>query len=637
MNVTCQDDTGCPVLLNSECVFYEGASLPDTGINTNDDLQIVIQKLNTAIASGGGDFWNLATGATLIGVNNIISNVAEQLLFDGTWIATSNLQSHVIFGGNFTGRALQPSDNLYGYTFSPTMTAGSSGTYRAAVNIEPTFVGSGSNFALRSIGSNVFVGAQHLFFNAAGSEGVVIQGNNYNFSGASVSISAIGFGYTVVSDDTTISGSSNILELDSSGIIITLSSTNTFREALDYSGNYVARSYITKGYADITYWPLNGTGIFTGNVEIQAGNNNWDFISGSGNINLSSTLGDIQLVTISGGLNLDGGSFGLVGNTSGNLSVTSGTLQLDAANAINIIASNTLQLSSSAQDIVMTSENLDVSANNTITFTSISLIISINGDSGSTGEALVSDGAGGVIWGSVGGGWSTSGATAITANTSQAGAFTNDFQLNEVIITQNVQTSGSPRALYITGGQHTTLAASTEASTVYIDPTGGGVVQFATGALGTQRSVVILGGTYAFVASSTITDAATLGIAGAAGTGTNASITNSHGILVSTIGVGSNVTNSYGITVNAMTGATNNYAAQLLGGRGVIFGNIAVNPSTVANAIVIHSRDSSDGATNSTLALQTEQSPEATATFTQTHRIKIWWNGTEYWLPLDAV
>lgn len=63
MNVTCQDDDGCPVLLNAECVFYEGAALPDTGINTNDDLQTVIEKLNTAIAAGGGGgVWGSITG-----------------------------------------------------------------------------------------------------------------------------------------------------------------------------------------------------------------------------------------------------------------------------------------------------------------------------------------------------------------------------------------------------------------------------------------------------------------------------------------------------------------------------------------------------------------------------------------------
>lgn len=52
MNVTCSSNSECCAILSSKCVFYEGAALPATGIATNDDLQTVIQKLNTAISSG---------------------------------------------------------------------------------------------------------------------------------------------------------------------------------------------------------------------------------------------------------------------------------------------------------------------------------------------------------------------------------------------------------------------------------------------------------------------------------------------------------------------------------------------------------------------------------------------------------
>jgi hypothetical protein len=59
--------------------------------------------------------------------------------------------------------------------------------------------------------------------------------------------------------------------------------------------------------------------------------------------------------------------------------------------------------------------------------------------------------------------------------------------------------------------------------------------------------------------------------------------------------------------------------------------------SALANTIGISARDSSDGSANATLALYLEQAPEATASFTQTHRLKIWVNGTEYYLGLDSV
>jgi hypothetical protein len=73
------------------------------------------------------------------------------------------------------------------------------------------------------------------------------------------------------------------------------------------------------------------------------------------------------------------------------------------------------------------------------------------------------------------------------------------------------------------------------------------------------------------------------------------------------------------------------------GGKGIIFIKNAITDasSSGTSGTIIHAKDSSDA--NSTLAIYTEQTPEATATFTQTHRVKVWWNGAEYWLSLDAV
>lgn len=62
------------------------------------------------------------------------------------------------------------------------------------------------------------------------------------------------------------------------------------------------------------------------------------------------------------------------------------------------------------------------------------------------------------VWAAAGGGgsgWSTSGVTTITANTSQTGAFTNTFNLNSVVVTQNAQNGAVPSAFVINGGAHT--------------------------------------------------------------------------------------------------------------------------------------------------------------------------------------
>lgn len=75
------------------------------------------------------------------------------------------------------------------------------------------------------------------------------------------------------------------------------------------------------------------------------------------------------------------------------------------------------------------------------------------------------------------------------------------------------------------------------------------------------------------------------------------------------------------------------------GGVGVHYIKNAITNASSAgtDGIIIHSKDSSGGSANATLALYLEEAPEATGTFTQTHRLKVWINGTEYYLSLDAV
>ena len=41
----------CPQILDSSCVFYEGPTLLLSGINTNDSIETVIQKLNLKLES----------------------------------------------------------------------------------------------------------------------------------------------------------------------------------------------------------------------------------------------------------------------------------------------------------------------------------------------------------------------------------------------------------------------------------------------------------------------------------------------------------------------------------------------------------------------------------------------------------
>jgi hypothetical protein len=101
------------------------------------------------------------------------------------------------------------------------------------------------------------------------------------------------------------------------------------------------------------------------------------------------------------------------------------------------------------------------------------------------------------------------------------------FKLN---VSQPVSTSGSPTAFTLTGAAHTTLTLSTEATDVNFNLSR--TVQFATGALTTQRAMRVQAPTYSFVGASTITTASTLSISGAPVAGTNATITNAYALNV---------------------------------------------------------------------------------------------------------
>lgn len=45
MNIVCPPNP-CPIRLNSNCVFYTGPNLPNTGIVTNDNLQTSLIKID---------------------------------------------------------------------------------------------------------------------------------------------------------------------------------------------------------------------------------------------------------------------------------------------------------------------------------------------------------------------------------------------------------------------------------------------------------------------------------------------------------------------------------------------------------------------------------------------------------------
>ncbi len=111
-------------------------------------------------------------------------------------------------------------------------------------------------------------------------------------------------------------------------------------------------------------------------------------------------------------------------------------------------------------------------------------------------------------------------ATAIAAQTGTGSTFVVQTGptltgTSPLVLTQTVATSGSPTALTVTGGAHTTLAASTEC--IYANFNNSATIQFATGAYaGSMRSTLFQAPTYNTVGSSSWAGAtlATVAISG---------------------------------------------------------------------------------------------------------------------------
>ena len=172
----------------------------------------------------------------------------------------------------------------------------------------------------------------------------------------------------------------------------------------------------------------------------------------------------------------------------------------------------------------------------------------------------------------------------------------------QTIAQQALAASWTP-ALTVTPGAHTSMTASTE----FVSNDFQGASQ-----QWTLHATPIAVQRFNYFRAFTMT-----------GTGATATATDAYGVFMEAPIAGSNaaITRKHALGLND--------ALQIAIGTTV--------PSVLANTISLSAKDSSDGSANSTLALYLEQAPEATATFTQSHRLKIWVNGTEYYLPLDNV
>jgi len=127
MNVNCTAKP-CPVILDSTCVFYSGAKLIYTGIKTNDNLQIALEKIdakfkdanigyvfeNGIIQSSPGQPVKLGGSLT---ENTVINSAGFTFKLSGTiesqsFITTGGTSSQFVKGdGSLDSTSYQPSGN----------------------------------------------------------------------------------------------------------------------------------------------------------------------------------------------------------------------------------------------------------------------------------------------------------------------------------------------------------------------------------------------------------------------------------------------------------------------------------------------------------------------------------------------
>lgn len=152
-------------------------------------------------------------------------------------------------------------------------------------------------------------------------------------------------------------------------------------------------------------------------------------------------------------------------------------------------------------------------------------------------------------------------------------------------VAPTARTSGSASFLTITTPADTTLTASTES--IGVSKTAA-TRQFATGALTTQREVVLAAPTYSFAAASTITTAVNVDIADPVA-GTNATLTKRYGLQVGRAHFSAATFHTGDINLGpttgyaTITGNTGNFSAMNNTGKGIICGGsyFAPNNSTV--------------------------------------------------------
>jgi len=336
------------------------------------------------------------------------------------------------------------------------------------------------------------------------------------------------------------------------------------------------------------------------------GANNILQLDGSGNLAIAGTIGTtgapagsatsslLQLgATISGG-SLNGTQIGVnaLQGFSGdlvNLEVN-GISQFKVASNGTVTSGNILPITSGTYDLGSSSahfanayiDNLSVGTTDTSGTSGSSFTINSAATSDATSALNFYRGgsltAAQLLWNSSTGKFNLNNGVVVTGSSTVTGSLT---------VAPSARTGTAGALFTLTTPADTALTASTESMSLNVNTSA--TRTFAAGALTTQRETLFQAPTYAFNGVSTITNAATVAIAGAPTAGTNASITNSYALWVQ-----SGTTRfDGGVNIN---GANNGIAYQngsgnLTTGSGLTFDGTSL---TVPNNAHIYAGDGSN-------------------------------------------
>lgn len=208
MNVSCSTNP-CPTILNSTCVFYEGGNLVYTGILTNDNLQIALEKIDQKFQDAGlGYVFDNGLVQTTPGApvilggpllqNTTITSSGFDLAITGNLIAGAHITAggtstdFVKGDGSLDNTSYQPAGNyITALTGDGTASGPGSAIFTLSnTSVIPNTYGSGNDIPIITVDSKGRITNATSSPIAFPSQSIILAGDAYGagFTGSSVNV-----------------------------------------------------------------------------------------------------------------------------------------------------------------------------------------------------------------------------------------------------------------------------------------------------------------------------------------------------------------------------------------------------------------------------------------------------------------